>query len=294
LSAGALAAAASATERSGSATTAATPAAAAASLADLKQRVKANPKDVPSWLALAELYRSSHDNANARDALVKVMELNGMTAQSWADYADVLASLAGGSFSGPAISAIDKALSMDPANPKALWLKGSQAHEAHQYKDAIAWWTKLRAALPADSPDAAVITNNIAEDSSLAGLPPPAAPQTAAAALSGTVSLDSRFAARVQRDATLFIYAKAADSPGPPLAVLRTTAASWPVSFHLDDSMAMIPSRKLSQFDKVIVEARISRSGQATPASGDLYVTSPVLHPDASKKLDLVINREIG
>jgi hypothetical protein len=44
----------------------------------------------------------------------------------------------------------------------------------------------------------------------------------------------------------------------------------------------------------VVVEARISRSGQATPSSGDLYVTSPVMHPAAGKKLALVINREIG
>jgi len=58
--------------------------------------------------------------------------------------------------------------------------------------------------------------------------------------------------------------------------------------------MAMIPSRRLSQFDKVVVEARISRSGQATPSAGDLYVTSPVLHPAAGQKLALVINREIG
>lgn len=43
-----------------------------------------------------------------------------------------------------------------------------------------------------------------------------------------------------------------------------------------------------------MIEARISRSGQATPSSGDLYVTSPVLHPDSGKKLALVINREIG
>ena len=66
------------------------------------------------------------------------------------------------------------------------------------------------------------------------------------------------------------------------------------MSFRLDDSMAMMPSRRLSQFDKVVVEARISRSGQATPGSGDLYVTSPVLHPAAGMKLALVINREIG
>ncbi len=207
-----------------------------------------------------------------------------------------------GSLTGAAGSAIDSALALDPSNTKALWLKASQAHEQRHFTDALTWWKRLRAALPANSPDARIIDGNIAEDTSLAGLAPVSASSAAAAApaaagaaeVSGTVSIDSHLAARVQRDATLFIYAKAADSPGPPLAVLRTTAAAWPVTFHLDDSMAMIPSRRLSQFDKVVVEARISRSGQATPSAGDLYVTSPVLHPAAGKKLALVINREIG
>ncbi|HJX21037.1 MAG TPA: hypothetical protein VJ454_08595 [Steroidobacteraceae bacterium] len=302
MNAGALVAAATATEtRAASAEPA--PAAPAASVAELEQRVKANPRDVQSWLALAELRRAQHDNRAARDALAKVVALKGMTAQSWADYADVLASLSEGSLTGAAGSAIDSALALDPGNTKALWLKASQAHEQRHFADALSWWKRLRSALPADSPDARIIDGNIAEDTSLAGLAPASASAASAAApvaaastaeVSGTVSIDSRLAERVQRDATLFIYAKAADSPGPPLAVLRTTAAAWPVSFHLDDSMAMIPSRRLSQFDKVVVEARISRSGQATPSSGDLYVTSPVMHPAAGKKLALVINREIG
>ena len=302
MNAGALVAAATATEtRTASGEPA--PAAATASVAELEQRVKANPRDVQSWLALAELRRAQHDNRAARDALAKVVALKGMTAQSWADYADVLASLSEGSLTGAAGSAIDSALALDPRNTKALWLKASQAHEQRHFADALSWWKRLRSALPPDSPDARIIDGNIAEDTSLAGLAPVSASAAGATApvatasaaeVSGTVSIDSRLADRVQRDATLFIYAKAADSPGPPLAVLRTTAAAWPVSFHLDDSMAMIPSRRLSQFDKVVVEARISRSGQATPSSGDLYVTSPVMHPAAGKKLALVINREIG
>jgi cytochrome c-type biogenesis protein CcmH len=322
MSAGALVAAATATETRGPAAgsaasmaAAATPeptlsAAPAQSPAELEKRVKQNPRDVASWLALAELHRVQHDDRGARDALAKVIALHGMTAQSWADYADVLASLAGGSLAGDAGRAIDSALALDPTNLKALWLKASQAHEQRHFTEALAWWRKLRAALPSDAPDARVIDANILEDTQLAGLAVPAgaaaagAPAAANASgasgasgtaeVSGTVSIDSRLAGRVQRDATLFIYAKAADSPGPPLAVLRTTASAWPVSFHLDDSMAMIPSRRLSQFDKVVVEARISRSGQATPSAGDLYVTSPVLHPAAGQKLALVINREIG
>ncbi|HYL01796.1 MAG TPA: hypothetical protein VEU54_00105 [Steroidobacteraceae bacterium] len=295
MSAGALVAAATAAgratdARAGAATPAAAAPAPAASVAELQRRVKTNPRDVPGWLALADAYRSEHDDRAAREALDKVVALGGMTAQSWADYADVLASLAGGSLAGAGPSgAIDKALALDPRNSKALWLRASLAHEERHYADALTWWRKLRAVLPVDSPDARIIDGNIAEDAQLGGSAP-----AAGAEVSGTVSVDRRLASLVQHDATLFIYAKAADSPGPPLAVLRTTAAAWPVSFRLDDTMAMVPSRRLSQFDKVVVEARISRSGQATPSSGDLYVTSPVVNPGSGKKLALVINREIG
>ena len=82
--------------------------------------------------------------------------------------------------------------------------------------------------------------------------------------------------------------------PGRRSPCSARSRAAWPVSFRLDDSMAMIPTRKLSQFDKVVVEARISHTGQAAPSSGDLYVTSAVLNPIAGKKLALVISHEIG
>ena len=272
------------------------------SAGELERRVATNPRDAQSWLALADLRRSQRDYRGARAAYMRVVDLRAMSAQSWADYADVLGSLAGGSLAGEAGQAIDSALALDAANPKALWLKASQANEQRHFAEALGWWRKLRAVLPPDSPDARMVEANIAEATSLAGQRNAASAggtdavtSTAAGAeVSGTVTLDARFANRVQSDATLFIYAKAADSPGPPLAVLRTTANTWPVRFRLDDSMAMIPTRRLSQFDRVVIEARISRTGQATPATGDLYVTSPVLHPVAGTKLALVINREIG
>jgi cytochrome c-type biogenesis protein CcmH len=307
MSAGALSAAAAAADKPGSGSSspqvvsAAEAAPAAVSSADLERRVASAPRDAQAWLALADLRRGARDYAGARSAYVKVVELRAMSAQSWADYADVLGSLAGGSLGGDAGHAIDSALALDPNNAKALWLKASQANEQHHYSEALNWWKKLRSVLPSDSPDARMVDANIAEARSLAGQPAvaptatvPVLDSTAPAEVSGTVNLDKRFSDRVQSDATLFIYAKAADSPGPPLAVLRTTVGAWPVSFRLDDSMAMMPSRRLSQFDRVVVEARISRSGQATPASGDLYVTSPVLHPSPGTRLALVINREIG
>jgi cytochrome c-type biogenesis protein CcmH len=113
--------------------------------------------------------------------------------------------------------------------------------------------------------------------------------------LSGQVQLDPRLKSRVPADTVLFIFAKSVEQPGPPLAVFRTTAASWPVQFMLDDSMAMMPTRKLSDFQKVTVEARLSRSGSANPSAGDLRGASGVLNPrQASAPLRIIIDKEIG
>lgn len=274
----------------------------AAEVAIFEKRVRAKPRDADAWQMLSAIYRREHDYAHARDAFAHLVQLKTMSADSWADYADVLASLNSGSLRGAPAQAIDNSLRLDAAQPKALWLKASLAHEEHRYADALVAWQLLRKTLAPDSSDARIVDANIAEAMQLAGktaaAPPSPAIAVAATAgatdVSGTVSIDSKLAARVPVGATLFIYAKAADSPGPPLAVLRQTAGHWPVEFHLDDTLAMIPSRKLSQFDKVIVEARISRSGQATPAPGDLYVTSTVLTRTQRKKLALIIDHEVG
>jgi cytochrome c-type biogenesis protein CcmH len=292
----AVASSSGATSSSGAPTSGATP---EISAGELERQLSKNPRDAKSWLALANLHRSRREYDAARAAFVKVAGLNAMTAEAWADYADVLGSLDGGSLGGEAGRAIEHALALDPRNVKALWLEASRAHEERRYPDALADWRSLKAVLPPDSPDVRIIDENIAEATQLAAAAPTQpvdrkAPGTVGTEISGTVSIEGRLAARLVKDATLFIYAKAADSPGPPLAVMRTTATTWPVSFHLDDSMAMVPSRRLSQFQKVVIEARISRTGQALPAPGDFYVTSEVLSPSAGKKLALIINREIG
>lgn len=264
-------------------------------LKDLERRVASNARDADAWLGLANLKRQQRDYAGARAAFGHLIALKAMTADSWADYADVLGSQAGGSLAGEPARAIDQALALAPQHPKALWLKASLAHAERNYVAALALWKQLRAIMPADSPDIRIIDSNIAEATQLAGLPPDtAAAANAVSTLTGTVSIDGKLASRVTPGSVLFIYAKAADSPGPPLAVIRMAVAGWPVSFRLDDSMAMMPSRRLSSFDRVIVEARISTSGQAIPAPGDLFAVSPVLRLTEGKALQLVISKEVS
>jgi hypothetical protein len=112
--------------------------------------------------------------------------------------------------------------------------------------------------------------------------------------ISGTVELASELAAHAPTGATLFIYVKQLNAPGPPLAVLRVRADHWPVTFSLSDDNAMVPGRNLSGASNVQVEARISRSGDAIPRSGDLVGSVAGVNPRAAGPVKVSINREIG
>ena len=255
----------------------------------------------------ANAARRARNYGAARDAYVKLAARGAMTADSWADYADVTASLAGGSLAGEAGKYVTEALRLDPQHPKALWLQGSMLHESGRYAEAIASWERLAAVLDPDSSDARLIAANIAEDRRLAGVTgagpqPPGTDKSAGGAqaaaagvvISGEVTIADALKSRVAAGQALFVFAKAVDQAGPPVAVLRTTTGQWPLRFRLDDSLSMMPTRTLSSAGKVTIEARISRSGQAVAAAGDLQGASAVVDPRTAGTLRIVIDRVVN
>ena len=116
---------------------------------------------------------------------------------------------------------------------------------------------------------------------------------TAGSRISGTVRIIANLTQHAAPGTTLFIYATDANSPGPPLAVLRLRVERWPVSFVLHDADAMIPGRNLSAARSVQLEARISPSGEALPRSGDLVGTAANIDPHTTHPVDISIDQQI-
>jgi cytochrome c-type biogenesis protein CcmH len=252
-------------------------------------------------VAEAEQARRKRDFRAATALYLRLAGMRQMNADTWADYADAQASLDGKLATPATASYIDKALALDPRHNKALWLEASLQEETSQFAAAAQTFEKLVAQLPADSNDARLIRTKIAEDQKLAptGMSAAVAADTAGASgaesrLMGEIVLADALRSRVRPGMALFVFARAVGATGAPLAVLRTTTGSWPLKFELTDANAMVPGHDLSSARQVVVEARISQSGQAPAQPGDLQGSSAPLATTGAKPLRIVIQKIIG
>lgn len=267
-----------------------------AGLKGLEDKVAQNPQDADSLGTLARSYVEMERYADAVKVFNKLTQLIPDDAQLWADFADALAMTNGQNLAGHPTLLLNKALALDPKNIKALALSGSAAMGRGEFPAAIKYWSDLLKLLPPGSEDAKMIADGIQQARGMmekggkamppmAGQPSGAAQEPMAAGqerITGTVTLSDAMKANASPNDTLFVLARAASGPPMPLAVIRKQVKDLPLQFTLDDSMAMAPQMKLSNFGQVVLVARVSKSGDPMPHSGDLQAMSPVLKPGSS------------
>lgn len=251
----------------------------------LAERLKERPDDAQGWAMLARSYMALERLDEAAQASERALKLQPDSPQALADHADVLAMKNGRTLEGEPMRLIERALQIDPDHLKSLALAGAAAFDRGDMTEAARLWERVSLLGPPGSDIVQQARDGAAEARRLAaqvaGAAPagaqtpkaaagPASTAAAPARVSGTVTIGESLKSRLQPDDTLFVYARAADGRGMPLAILRRQARDLPLQFTLDDSHAMGPGSGLSTARQVVIGARISRSGQAMPQSGDL------------------------
>jgi cytochrome c-type biogenesis protein CcmH len=243
----------------------------------LAERLKNSPNDAEGWHMLARSYLAFGRLPEAAQAYDRAAALAPTNVQVLVDYADTLAMVNGRNLEGRPMELVNAALNIDPRQPKALALSGTAAFNRGDFAGAINQWQLLQATLPAGSEQARTIAQSITQAQAAAKMPPPQASAATAATVAavaprieGSVAIADALQPKLANGATLFVFARAVNGPRIPLAIVRVPAGQWPYRFKLDDSMAMAPQLKLSGQPEVMLGARISVSGNATPQSGDL------------------------
>ncbi len=287
----------------------------------LAKKLQANPEDGAGWGMLGRSYRALGRFEASALAYGEAAKRLPPTAQLLTDWAESVAQVQGRSLAGQPTDLLNRALALDPNYPKALALSGAAAMERNDPGTAITQWKRLRSVLPEGSPELPRIDGVIAQlegaakgsaggpgpapsstlaASGAAAAPPPAARSApasggalaAAGSVEGRIDIDPKLASKLVPGDTLFIFARDPDGGRMPLAAMKVPATDLPRDFALTDAMAMSANATISAAKRVVIEARISKSGQVVPQPGDLAGSSQPVAPGA-RNVRVVIDRAV-
>ena len=264
----------------------------------LAEKMKNNPDDAQGWLMLGRSYKVLEQYPKAVDAFANAYRLLGDQAEVMLLYADTIAYANDKNLAGKPTELIFKALALEPDNMTALWLGGMAKAQQGDTVTAKKLWKKLDALLPPGSDAQQEIQGLLAKIDSEA---PQAAAQPEAAqqanvpgvAIEVQVSLAPELQKSTSPGDTVFIYAQALSGPKMPLAIVRKQVSDLPLTVSLNDTMAMMPNMKLSNFAKVKLLARVSKSGNAISQSGDLIGVIEQVALADKKNHTIVINGQV-
>ncbi len=257
----------------------------------LAERLKKQPDDAQGWIMLGRSYKYLQQYPKAVEAFEHAYKLIGDQPELMLLYAEAMAFANNEQLAGKPAELVFKVLAMEPDNVSGLWFGGMAKAQSGDFVEARTLWTKLEALLPPDSTARQEVQGLLAK---LATEIPEGTPQAESESLQPAnkgridsqqlagigvqVSLAPEFQVLVSPDDTVFVYAQALSGPQMPLAIVRKQVADLPITVSLNDSMAMMPAMKLSNFEQVKLVARVSKSGNAVQQTGDLIgIVEPVV-----------------
>jgi len=264
----------------------------------LRARLEEQPEDGKGWRMLGRSYLVMNRYQDAVLAYQNARKYIGDDPQFLADYAEALILANNNSFSEEAANLINLSLQANPDEPKALWIAGNASFERGDIAKTLHYWEHLLNFLPPEGDDSKFVMENIDRVKQNAGTVSPeeviAVPEPteiSVNAIDVQVNLASVLLEKTDPEDTVFIFARAFEGPRMPLAIVRKQVKDLPVKVILDDSTAMSPAMRLSKFDQVVISVRVSKSGDATPHSGDLSGSSAAIQPGVVPGVNIIIDK---
>jgi len=248
-------------------------------ITELAARLESEP-EAEGYILLARSYTSLQRFPDAVDAWHKAWELTeGKSVDVSLGYAEALILADRRTLKTSAADLLESAIEEVPNDPRALWYGGLSAAALGHSNIAAERFSRL---LQTDLPDEfrMVVQQQLAELGGTAVSASDAASPSAAESVSeegggiavtATITLDPAVAGLAPPGATLFVFARDAKRPGPPIAAKRLNASEFPITVILTDADVMLKGNSLSKAGQLKIAARISADGNPIAAPGDLY-----------------------
>ena len=141
-----------------------------AELAAARDAAAKAPNEVGSWLRLALAAARTGNSATELAALEQAETLTNRDPAIIAMRAEALSRAANGQVTIPARRLVEDALSRNPEEPRALYLRGLAAYQDENFADAVAVWQRLQQVSSANAPWMGLLAENIADAAQAGGI----------------------------------------------------------------------------------------------------------------------------
>jgi cytochrome c-type biogenesis protein CcmH len=132
-------------------------------IARAERHLAANPEDGRGWEVIAPIYDRIGRHRDAVEAYRNALRLLGSTAAREMALGEAMVSAAGGAIDTDARAVFERALALEPRNPKARFLHAAALAHAGETREAAASFRALLADLPEASPWRPTVAQAVAD-----------------------------------------------------------------------------------------------------------------------------------
>jgi len=239
----------------------------------LRTKLATSGDDAVGWFVLGRIWFSQGRVDDAIDAFDKALQLTPERPNVLISFAQALLTRGAEEDVQRAAAMLGSVMEKDPTNTDALAMLALIAQQRGDIKEARAAWELLATQIPKEDPRYASVQQQLAALDEQAK-PQPAVDLLPAVRVHLTIPAS---VAQLYPQATVFVFAKAADGPPMPLAVQKLAMFSGEQTIELTNQMRMTPQFGLKEAGTVVVSARISKTGSSNPDPSDPAVSAQPL-----------------
>ncbi|MFP3423986.1 c-type cytochrome biogenesis protein CcmI [Pseudoalteromonas sp. SIMBA_162] len=256
----------------------------------LRTKLSRSGDDEMAWMLLGRVAMSLNEFDMAQQSFDKALRMNPDNKQVLISYSQILLLEGSEANMTRAAGMLSKVLNAEPTNLDAISLLALIAYERKDWPQAKAAFEVLLASMEKNDSRYSLISQRIADIELQMQSEGSVMPVTKANSIAVTVNVASELINKLPEKGTLFVFAKAANGSPMPIAAVKLTSYSFPVTVELNDSTAMVEGMNLSSAEDIIISARISLDDSVMPSSGELEGHSGSLKRESVSEYQLKID----
>lgn len=269
----------------------------------LRTKLDQSGDDEVAWMLLGRVAMSLNEFDMAQQSFDKVLRINPDNKQVLVSYSQVLLLEGNEANMTRAAGMLSQVLKDEPTNLDAISLLALIAYERKDWLQAKSAFEVLLSSMDKsdsrysmiaqriDEIEQQISSQNATQASQLTAVKSNPVSDTAKIAI--TVDIAQSLIEQLPTEGTLFVFAKAANGPPMPLAVVKLTEYQFPLTVELSDGNAMVEGLTLSSVEDIVLTARISKDATVMPSTGELEGLSETLKRSETSSYHLQIDTVI-